>query len=172
MTVYKNCSSCSALLNKMAARAINRKKSFKWLLLLNRWTDFEIIWFRWYSGERPRAIMALLSIYISIMPIMSVIPGARLFHTYLWNRPSHSRLPNIPSPAYETEADTVSHWCFIIFCSEIRFESRRKMLKYITFCVYFGAKCYYLITFCGVKEIYNILHWYETGHFTQFFIIL
>lgn len=89
---------------------------------------------------------------------MRIIPGARLFHTYLWNRPSRSRLPNIPSPAYETEADTISHWCFIILCSEIRFESRRKMLKYVTFCVYFGAKCYYLITFCGVKEIYKILH--------------
>ena len=32
----------------------------KRLLLLNQWTDFEIIWFQWYSGERPRAIMALL----------------------------------------------------------------------------------------------------------------
>ena len=39
------------------------EKSFKRLLLLNRWTDFEIIWFQWYSGERPRAIMALLFLH-------------------------------------------------------------------------------------------------------------
>ena len=42
MTVYKICSNCSAPLSKMAARAINRK-SIKQPLLLNHWTDFEII---------------------------------------------------------------------------------------------------------------------------------
>ena len=42
MTIYKNCSNRSAPLNKMAARARNRK-TFKLLLLLNQWIDFEII---------------------------------------------------------------------------------------------------------------------------------
>ena len=42
MTVYKNCSNRSALLNKMAARAKNRK-TFQLLLLLNQCIDFEII---------------------------------------------------------------------------------------------------------------------------------
>ena len=37
------CSNVSAPLNKMAARAINKRKSFKGLLLLNQWTDFELI---------------------------------------------------------------------------------------------------------------------------------
>ena len=41
VTVHQNCSKRFALLNKMAARAINRK-SFK-RLLLNQCTDFEII---------------------------------------------------------------------------------------------------------------------------------
>ena len=42
MTLYQNCSNGSAPLNKMAARAKNRK-TFKRLLLLNRCTDFVII---------------------------------------------------------------------------------------------------------------------------------
>ena len=42
MTVYQNYSNRSAPLNKMAARAKNRK-TFKWLLLLNQGIDFEII---------------------------------------------------------------------------------------------------------------------------------
>ena len=42
MTVYQNCSNRSAPLNKMATRAKNRK-TFKRLLLLNRFIDFEII---------------------------------------------------------------------------------------------------------------------------------
>ena len=42
MTVYKICSNCSAPLNKMAARANNRK-SFKLFLLLNQCIDFEVI---------------------------------------------------------------------------------------------------------------------------------
>ena len=42
VTLYQNCSNCSAPLNKMATRAQNRK-TFKQLLLLNGWTDFEII---------------------------------------------------------------------------------------------------------------------------------
>ena len=42
MTLYLNCSNHSAVLNKMATRAIIRK-SFKQLLLLNQCTDFEII---------------------------------------------------------------------------------------------------------------------------------
>ena len=41
MTVYQNCSNRSALLNKMAARAKNRK-TFK-RLLLNQCIDAEII---------------------------------------------------------------------------------------------------------------------------------
>ena len=42
MTLYQNCSNRSAPLNKMAARAKNRK-TFKRLLLLNQKMDFEII---------------------------------------------------------------------------------------------------------------------------------
>ena len=41
MTLHQNCSNGSASLNKMAARAKNRK-TFKQLLLLNQKTDFEI----------------------------------------------------------------------------------------------------------------------------------
>ena len=41
MTLYQNCSNCSAPLNKMAARAKNRK-TFKRLLLQNQKMDFEI----------------------------------------------------------------------------------------------------------------------------------
>ena len=42
MTVYQNCSNRSAPLNKMAARAKNRK-TLKLLFLLNQCIDFEII---------------------------------------------------------------------------------------------------------------------------------
>ena len=42
LTVYQNCSNRSALLNKMAV-GLSVEKSFKRLLLLNQWTDFEII---------------------------------------------------------------------------------------------------------------------------------
>ena len=42
VTVYQNCSNRSAPLNKMAARAKNRK-TFKRLLLFNKCLDFEII---------------------------------------------------------------------------------------------------------------------------------
>ena len=42
MTLYQNCSNRSAPLNKMAARAKNRK-TFKRLLLLNQKMDFKII---------------------------------------------------------------------------------------------------------------------------------
>ena len=42
MTLYQNCSNRSAPLNKMAARAKNRK-TFERLLLLNQKMDFEII---------------------------------------------------------------------------------------------------------------------------------
>ena len=41
MTLYQNCSNCSAPLNKMAARTKNRK-TFKQLLLLNQKMGFEI----------------------------------------------------------------------------------------------------------------------------------
>ena len=42
MTLYQNCSNHSAPLNKMAARAKNRK-TFKRLFLLNQKMDFKII---------------------------------------------------------------------------------------------------------------------------------
>ena len=42
MTLYQNCSNRSAPLNKMAARANNRK-TFKRLLLLNQRMDFQKI---------------------------------------------------------------------------------------------------------------------------------
>ena len=48
MTVHQNCSNRSALLNKMAARAKNRK-TFK-RLLLNQKMDFEIIIQECYLG--------------------------------------------------------------------------------------------------------------------------
>ena len=40
---YQNCSNHSARMNKMVARAKNRKKNYKRLLLLNKWMDFETI---------------------------------------------------------------------------------------------------------------------------------
>ena len=44
VTLYQNCSNRFAWMNKMAARATNRKKeTFKRLLLVNQWMDFEII---------------------------------------------------------------------------------------------------------------------------------
>ena len=42
VTLYQNCSNGSALLNKMAARAINRNKLLT-TSFAKRWTDFEII---------------------------------------------------------------------------------------------------------------------------------
>ena len=50
MTLYQNCSNGSALLNKMAARAKNRK-TFKGLLLLNQKMDFEIIIQEYFLGD-------------------------------------------------------------------------------------------------------------------------
>ena len=50
MTVYQNCSNRSAPLNKMAARAKNRK-IFKRLLLLNQKMDFEIIIQECFLGD-------------------------------------------------------------------------------------------------------------------------
>ena len=50
MTLYQNCSNRSALLNKMATRAKNRK-TFKRLLLLNQKMDFEIIIQECFLGD-------------------------------------------------------------------------------------------------------------------------
>ena len=50
MTVHRNCSDRFALLNKMAARAKNRKKTFK-RLLLNQTMDFEIIIQECFLGD-------------------------------------------------------------------------------------------------------------------------
>ena len=50
MTLYQNCSNRSAPLNKMAARAKNRK-TFKRLLLLNQTVDFEIIIQEYFFGD-------------------------------------------------------------------------------------------------------------------------
>ena len=50
MTLYHNCSNRSAPLNKMAARAKNRK-TFKRLLLLNQKMDFEIIIQECFLGD-------------------------------------------------------------------------------------------------------------------------
>ena len=50
VTLYQNCSYSSALLNKMAARAKNRK-TFKQLLLLNQRMDFEIIFQDCFLGD-------------------------------------------------------------------------------------------------------------------------
>ena len=50
MTGYQNCSNRSAPLNKMAARAKNRK-TFKWLLLLNQIIYFEIILQEGFLGD-------------------------------------------------------------------------------------------------------------------------
>ena len=49
MTVYQNCSNRSALLNKMAARAKNRK-TFKPLFLIQM-MDFEIIIQEYFLGD-------------------------------------------------------------------------------------------------------------------------
>ena len=50
MTLYQNCSNHSARLNKMAARAKNRK-TFKLLLLMNQKMDFEIIIQECFLGD-------------------------------------------------------------------------------------------------------------------------
>ena len=50
MTLYQNCSNHSAPLNKMAARAKNRK-TFKGLLLQNQMMDFEIIIQECFMGD-------------------------------------------------------------------------------------------------------------------------
>ena len=50
MTLYQNCSNRSAVLNKMAARAKNRK-TFTQLLLLNQKMDFEIIVQECFLGD-------------------------------------------------------------------------------------------------------------------------
>ena len=50
MSVYQNCSNRSAPLNKMAARAKNRK-TFKRLLLQNQKMDFEIIIQECFLGD-------------------------------------------------------------------------------------------------------------------------
>ena len=50
MRVYQNCSKGSAPLNKMAARAKNRK-TFKQLLLQNQKMDFEIIIQEFFLGD-------------------------------------------------------------------------------------------------------------------------
>ena len=50
MTLYQNCSNHSAPLNKMAARAKNRK-NFKRLFLLNQKIDFEIIVHECFLGD-------------------------------------------------------------------------------------------------------------------------
>ena len=50
MTLYQNCSNRSAPLNKMAARAKNRK-TFKQLLLLNQKMDFEMIIQECFLGD-------------------------------------------------------------------------------------------------------------------------
>ena len=50
MTLYQNCSNRSAPMNKMAARAKNRK-TFKQLLLLNQKMDFEIIIQECFLGD-------------------------------------------------------------------------------------------------------------------------
>ena len=50
VTLYQNCSNPFAPLNKMAARAKNRK-TFKRLLLLNQKMDFEIIIQECFFGD-------------------------------------------------------------------------------------------------------------------------
>ena len=50
MSVYQNCSNRSTPLNKMAARAKNRK-TFKRLLLQNQKMDFEIIIQECFLGD-------------------------------------------------------------------------------------------------------------------------
>ena len=50
MTLYQNCSNSSAPLNKMAARAKNRK-TFKTLLLLNQKMDLKIIIQECFLGD-------------------------------------------------------------------------------------------------------------------------
>ena len=56
MTFYQNCSKRSAPLNKMAARAKNRK-TFKRLLLLNLKMDFEIIILECALGDPPPKLL-------------------------------------------------------------------------------------------------------------------
>ena len=50
MTLYQNCSNRSGPLNKISARAKNRK-TFKRLLLLNQKMDFDIIIQEYFLGD-------------------------------------------------------------------------------------------------------------------------
>ena len=50
MTIYQNCSNCSAPLNKMAATP-KKRKTFKQLLNLNQCIDFEIILQEGFLGD-------------------------------------------------------------------------------------------------------------------------
>ena len=56
MTLYQNCSNRFAPLNKMAARAKNRK-TFKRLLLRNQKMDFEIIIQECFLGDPPAKLL-------------------------------------------------------------------------------------------------------------------
>ena len=61
MTVYQNCSNRSAPLNKMAARAKN-KKTFKRLLLLNQCSNFKMILQEGFLGDPlPKLLKQFLS---------------------------------------------------------------------------------------------------------------
>ena len=61
MTVYKKLLKpfCSVEQNGRQGYRINGKK-LKTISSAKSVVDFEIIWIQWYSGERPRAIMAFL----------------------------------------------------------------------------------------------------------------
>ena len=63
MIVYQNCSNRSAPLNKMAAVAKNRKKTFKRLLLHNECIDFEIIL---QEGSLGDSLPKLLKLFHSV----------------------------------------------------------------------------------------------------------
>ena len=56
VTLYQNCSNDSATLNKMAARAKNRK-AFKCLFLHNQCIDFEIYLQEGFLGDPPPKLL-------------------------------------------------------------------------------------------------------------------
>ena len=70
MTHYQNCSNHSAPLNKMAARAKNRK-TFKPLLLLNQKMDFEMIIQECFLGD-PLPKLLKRSRYVNKMATTAI----------------------------------------------------------------------------------------------------
>ena len=88
MTLYQSCSNCFAPLNKLAARAKNRK-TFKRVLLLNQKMDFEIIIQEYSLGDcLPKLLKRLGRVAQSVghlarkSGILGSIPGLATYFRF------------------------------------------------------------------------------------------